>query len=242
MCHTVADLINQGGKMLCKTSKWLYGIILVTLLLPQNILAAATVKERESGVTFPKMRKWDKYNMIALGTALREKLFIDVYAGCLYVDKESGKKSFLEFLNSPQAKGAYANGKLNKRALFSNQAFYDWLINSDLPITIDMTFLRDVGVDKVKETYKEGLLKYMQPSPLVDRFVQMPKVDIKEWKHISLNMLPGGKVVFQYMDTTHPPIISKPLARALLSIYFGNKPINEKVKQGLVKYIDWLLN
>jgi len=90
--------------------------------------SAKMVKEKESGVEFPALRKWGKYNMACVGAGLREKWGFDVYAACLYIDKALGKKSLTEFLKSSKAGGAYAGGKLDKKKLFTNQAFFSWLI------------------------------------------------------------------------------------------------------------------
>lgn len=203
--------------------------------------SAKEIKEPSSGVAFPVVRKWGKYKMKCLGTALREKFSFDVYAGCFYVDIEEGKKKLEAFLATPEADGALKDGKLDKQKLLKNEKFYQWLINADLPISIDMTFVRDVPADKIRETYREGLILYMKDMKVMSKFVNLSQGELKKWDHLTLNIFPGGRVVFQFAGKTHPPIDSTDLAKGLLSIYFGKKPISDEIKQSLVKHIDWLL-
>jgi hypothetical protein len=215
-------------------------LVLLGLLLTDDA-AAAKIKEPETGVLFPTTRSWGRHKMRAVGAAVREKFGFDVSAGCFYIDAKLGKEKLLAFLGSDQGQGVYAGGKLDKKKLLGNAAFFRWLIRSDLPMSIDMTFVRDVGEDKVKNGYRKGLDKTLKDKAVRDRFVAQIKGEIKEYKHITLNFLPGGKVILQYMGKTHKAIVSKPLARALLSIYFGARPINNEIKRNLVGRIDGLL-
>ncbi len=214
---------------------------LVVQLAAPSVATAKQIKEPSTGVGFDPIRKWGKYKMRCIGTCLREKYSFDVYAGCFYVDKVLGKQKLLEFLATPAAKGAYKDGKLNKGALLKNEAFYRWLIRADLPVSIDMTFVRDVPGEKLRATYKEGLGRSMKDKAAMNKFVAMNKGEIKKWQHMTLNIFPGGKVIFQFAGKTNKPIISKDLARGLLGIYFGKKPISKSVKRGLVKNVHWLL-
>jgi len=215
-------------------------LALLGLLLTAEA-AAAKIKEPETGVLFPTARIWGRYKMRAVGVAVREKFGFDVYAGCLYIDAALGREKLKAFLGSSEGKGAYAGGALDQKKLLRNAAFFRWLIRSDLPMSIDMTFVRDVGEDKVKNGYREGLDKTLKDKAVRDRFVGQIKGEIKEYKHITLNFLPGGKVILQYMGKTHKAIVSKPLAQALLSIYFGKRPINDEIKRNLVGRIGGLL-
>jgi hypothetical protein len=220
--------------------------MLTLVLVPLALLVAGSafagqIKEPETGVAFPATRSWGRYKMRAVGVTVREKFSFDVYAGCFYIDAKLGREKLLAFVKSDKARGAYAGGRLDKKKLQGNAAFYRWLIHADLPASIDMTFVRDVDEDKIKDGYREGLDKTLKDKAVRDRFIAQIKGEMKEYKHITLNFLPGGKVILQYMGKTHKPIVSKPLARALLSIYFGPKPINGEIKRNLVGRIDALL-
>jgi hypothetical protein len=205
--------------------------------------AAATgeIKEPSSRVGFPLDRTWGSHQMRCIGTALRKKLGFKVYAACLYVDRKLGKEKLLKLLSSGRVGDAYQNGKLDVEKLVGQQSFYHWLITSDLPISVDMSFIRDVPLDKIKETYREGISRTLKDEPLMQRFLSLLDRDLKRFQHVILNLMPSGRVILQYGDKTNPPIASRPLAQALLGIYFGGRPISDEIKRSLVQHVDWLL-
>jgi hypothetical protein len=218
---------------------WL-SLALLTFCDPRAGLAEE-VKEPHSGVGFPAIRSWGSYKLRCVGTALRKKFGFKVYAGCLYVDTTLGKEKLEKFLASPAAGGALAGGKLDVQKLLGNERFYAWLVASDLPISVDMTFVRDVSAEKIRETYKEGLSVNLRDGKVMDRFLAQADRDLKKWDHLTLNLMPGGRVTLQMVQKTSPVIESPALARALLAIYFGHKPISDEIKRSLVERIDLLL-
>ncbi len=205
------------------------------------MVQAGQIKEPSTGVSFNTVRKWGKYKMKCIGICLREKFSFDVYAGCFYMDKALGKKKLLEFLATPAAAGAYKDGKLDRGKLLKNKAFYTWLIKADLPAAIDTTFVRDVPGEKLRTTWKEGLARTMKDKAAMKKFIGLTQGEIKKFQHMTINVFPGGKVIYQFAGKTSKAIVSKDLARGLLSIYFGKKPISQKVKRSLVKNIHLLL-
>lgn len=216
-------------------------ILLGSLLFGFGVVHAGEVKESETGVSFPETRRWGTFDMMCVGTGVREKWMVDVYAAALYIEGKSGKEALTNFLSSEKAKGAYQNGKLDVESLSKNEDFFNWLINSDLPITIDLTFVRDVELNKVKDANREALEPHLKGSPVLEQFLSLAQSDMKKFKHVTLNLMPKGTVVFQYMGTTHKPIVSPELKRALLHTYVGKNPISKSLKRNLVKRIDQLL-
>jgi hypothetical protein len=216
------------------------GLAALVLLLAAPV-QAERVKESETGVTFPLERRWGDYEMTCIGTGVREKFTLDVYGACFYVDQKRGSEAFRAFLASPAAGGAYANGRLDKKKLLGSQPFYDWLVTADLPVSIHMTFVRNVSASKIRGQFRKSLLNSMKPTPALERFLALTNEDMKKWGHIIINVLPGGRVVLQYQRKTFEPIASRELARAILKIYFGRKRISGQLKRGLVRDVDRLL-
>jgi hypothetical protein len=210
------------------------------LSIPAAAMAGGEIKEPDSGIGFPVERSWGSYRMTCVGTGLRRKYGFKVYAACFYIDHKLGKQKLLEFLSS-KGREAYAGGKLDVDKLLSNRDFFNWLVSADLPVSVDMTFLRSAPAEKIRETYKEGLSLYLKDDGLLSKFVAQFEGELQKFQHLTLNVMPGGRVTLQIANKTNPPLVSKPLARALLSIYFGAKPISDAIKHGLVRHIDTLL-
>jgi len=200
--------------------------------------AAAEIKEPETGVAFPVNRRWGKYRMIAVGVAVKEKFAFDVYAACLYLDRQRGKRALQRFLGTPQGQALAPGGKLDKAKLMASRQFYRWLIGANLPLTIDSTFVRDAPLERLKARFSARLAPFIKDRAVLRRFIALPHTAMKKYRHMTLNIMPGGRVIVQYMGKTHPAIVSRPLARALLSAYFSPR---SEIKQGLVSRIDRLL-
>jgi len=194
-------------------------------------------------VVFDETRRWGQREMTCIGTGVRKRLVFDVYAACLYVDREQGKRGLLEFLRSSAAAEAYVDGQLDTRKLLSNQRFFDWLIQADLPLTIDMTFVRDVTAEQIRQEVRRGFLRYMQPNAAMEQLLGVPAdSDVKKWQHMTVMIMPGGRITLQLTGRTYPPVVDRELARAVLSIYFDREPmVREVTKLGLVRNVDRLL-
>ncbi|MCC6751417.1 MAG: chalcone isomerase family protein [Deltaproteobacteria bacterium] len=214
-------------------------VVAMLLVVAGPAWAAGEIREPETNVAFPAERRFGPHRMRCVGTAVREKFGFDVYAACLYVDAAKGKAKLLEYLKSKEP-GAYAGGKVNVSQLQGSEQFFRWLIASDLAIAVDMTFVREVAMEKIKAQWVEGLAHYLQDAALRDKFVGPLSGDVKKYEHLTLTFFPGGKVQLQQAGRTYPAIVSQPLARALLSIWLGHKPVTAKIKRDLVKLVDTL--
>ena len=199
----------------------------------------ARIIEPNTGVSFNSTRQWGSYRQVAVGLAVKKKVFFKVYAACFYIDKKGGSR---ELLRLARRSDAYRNGKLDKQTLLERDRLYDWLIDSDLAMTIDLTFVRSFGYERFREKYKERLGLYLDDHKLIDRFLRLPSAEIQAFGHLTFNLLPEGQVVLQYMGKTFQPIRSRPLKRAVLGTFFGRRSSQDRIRRGLVNDIDRLLH
>lgn len=199
---------------------------------------AGKITEPKTGVSFPETRRWGSHRQIAVGIAMKKKFMFKVYAGCLYIEQEPGRRELLELA---KAKGLYAGGKINTKKLLQEEYLFDWLISSDLAMTIDLTFVRSFGYSNFKEKYHQRLGLFLKDKKLIERFLTQPSGDITAYGHLTFNLMPGGKVTLQYMGKTFKPITSRSLKRAVLSTFLSSRSSEDQIRTGLVGKIDRLL-
>ncbi len=167
-----------------------------------------------------------------VGVGLRTKAFFKVYAGGLYLDEQSAPQNLAAF------KGA------SVATLQGSAEFYKAIITSTSPKAIVMKFARDVGQDKIREAYAEGLEKTLgaiDKSPLkvdAEKFLAMFNDDILENDQIALYGK-GSAVNVWVKGKEKGTVDNAKLAEAIWAIWLGAKPVTEDLKKGLVSKVDW---
>jgi hypothetical protein len=187
--------------------------LIVAALLTCSVLlhAQETVKENSTGKVFPATitasMDGKSYPMAITGTAVRKKVIIKVYAIAHYMqDPPSGKEKELYA-------GVLKDGKAKQ---------------------ITMEFVRDVGVDKIRDAYRDGFKEnagkdeFPTISQQVEQFIGYFGGDVKENDTFILRWLPGGVIQAQVQGVEKPAITNPTFARVLWSIWFGEDSIVDR--------------
>jgi len=188
-------------------------IALACLLLLAPALRAQDVVETRTGVAFaPKSG-----DMTLTGVALRTKTFlkVKVYAVALYVDAAALAGPLAPHKGKPKT-----------------AAFYKDLVSGDFPKQIHMKFVRDLSAGQIQGAFHETLEAAEKSK--VDAFVSYFG-DIKSGQDTILNWAPGGTLETTVAGVAKPPIADKNFAAAVFGIWLGEKPVQEDIKQDLVK-------
>jgi hypothetical protein len=190
----------------------LFAVLVAALLACAPLLVAQeTVKENSTGKFFPVSitisHDGKTIPLTLTGTTVRKKLIIKVYAAAHYMqDPPTGKEQDLYA-------AVLADGKAKQ---------------------LTMEFVREVGMDKIRNAYRDGFeenstkeeLKTI--APLVEQFVGYFATDVKENDRFIVRWLPGGVVQAQVQGTEKPAITNPLFARILWSIWFGEDSIVDR--------------
>lgn len=175
------------------------------ILLLASQLQAAT----EHGVTLPDSLKINDKTLVlnGLGTRMASMLGLKfkVYVAGLYLEKKSQKASDI--------------------------------IASDSPKKINMEFLRDVSKEKMIKSWEEGYDKNCSDKcsshqTHLQKYLTF-MTDLKEKDRLSLTFLPD-RLVFQINEKESQVITNAEFADIILSIFIGQNPPNEELRDGLL--------
>lgn len=189
-------------------------LLMVTLCLPALAADGDSVKEAATGVSFSLV---SKDGLVLMGTGVRKKLVFNVYAAALYVSadglKNEAADAGMESLNK-----AVRTGALKRRLL--------------------LHFVRDVPAEKVRRAFRDSLVHNMSTADyeaeeknIEDFLAKCP--DIKKGKVFSLSTSGNTTRImlgFDHLYTTS----SRRLSKGLWGSYFGERPICEKLRKGLL--------
>ena len=198
-------------------------------------IVAAQITEPKTGMAFDtkiSLPGASEPTLKCVGVGLRTKFVVKVYAGGLYLDEPSAPQTLAAF------KGA------SVATLQGSAEFYKAIITSTSPKAIIMKFARDVGKDKIREAYTEGLEKTLgaiDKSPLkaeAEKFLAMFNDDILENDQIAI--YGKGSAINVFVKGKEKGTVDNgKLAEAIWSIWLGPKPVTEDLKKGLVSQVDW---
>ncbi len=171
----------------------------------QTVTEPSTEKKFPAEVTFKNGET--SYTVTATGMAVRKKVIIKVYGMVHYMEnpvKGKEKDLFAAILTDGKAK------------------------------QISMEFVRDVGLDKIQEAYRDGFKSnaskadFPKLEPLVNQFVGYFTKDVKENDQFVLRWLPGNTIIAIVQGEQKPPITDALFARTLWSIWFGEDSIVDR--------------
>jgi hypothetical protein len=190
-------------------------IAVVMILLMATIPALAeSVKEPSTGVEFAAETS---DGLALLGTGVRKKLVFNVYAAALYVDVQG-------FTEAIADKGASEANRVVHR--------------SGIKRRMILHFVRDVPAAKIRKAFRSSLEANMSPgdysaeSERIETFlasctdVKKGDLFVFESKGDRVKVKLRGKTIFKAG--------SRRLMRGMWGSYFGKRPINEKLRQGLL--------
>lgn len=213
-------------------------LALVSVLASATPATAEKVTEPATDVQFDAKRTTDGKSYVLVGVGVRKKLVVKVYAMGLYVEEVEGKRAFPSLAMKA---GGSDKAKLTEgdRA----QAFVIWGQFGKLGV---MHFVRDVGADKIRGAFEEGLTDELTEKAPADvreatqAFLKLVDRDVKSGDEVLLHTGADGKIELSIAGQAKGSVQNTKLARALWSIWLGPKPISKDLRAELVNRIDEL--
>ena len=198
--------------------------------------APETVRERESGVTFPlaltppgaATPHW------LMGTGIRRRTIfrVKVYAFGLYVDADAARAALADFA------GATAE------ALGRDRRFTRRLLDLDFGMALRLVMTRTVSGGDVADAFDEALrprLPRAGRNPDGDAAAALARLrgylnvdEVRRDAEIVFSCGPAGRLAMTVDGAERPPIESRVLCRALFDVYLGDDPIERDGKRNIV--------
>lgn len=171
------------------------------------MLAVPANADQLAGVTMPETVNAGGRQLVLNGLGLREAtLGIDVYVAGLYLEEQA---------SDPAA-----------------------IVESDQVKRLNLAFVRDVGRDDITDAWSEGFRKNAgdQVPALRERIDRLNSfmTDMDRGDTLTFTYLPDTGTVVHVNGQRKGVIEGDDFARALFSIWLGEKPPNKKLKQGLL--------
>ncbi|MFA6916903.1 MAG: chalcone isomerase family protein [Parachlamydiales bacterium] len=174
-----------------------------------SLCAQGTLTDSATGESFPKdisiSYNGKQYDLTATGVATRKKLFIKVYSIASYLQK-----------------GAAQTKSDTLKAI----------LNDNNAKQVTMKWQREVGVDKIQETYRESLQKSLpnaqgQLKNDVGQFLSFFNQPVRKGDTTIIKWLPGGYIEVDFNGTKVGSVVNKDLAAGIWNVWFGEKsPVN----------------
>ncbi len=186
-------------------------LTLSLFVLSSSLAFAGRVKVDGSDIRFPDSLKENiegqEHSLRITGTALREKVFVNVYAMASYVATEANLK------------GASA------------------LIDADVAKKIVLKMERDVDGDTMYEALKDALKRNSKgfKGPLSQFRRYFTRNPAKEKVIISFLHLPGKGLECRIGKAKKLMIADVAFSKAVWKIWLGRKPVDGDIKKALIK-------
>jgi hypothetical protein len=188
-------------------------LFLAIICLVTAFAWAGEIVEESSNTEFPAtmtiaMDGDLEKSLHATGTGLRKKAWFKVYAACFYV--EDG----FELGDEPYAAA----------------------IDGDFAKSITMHFLRDVGGDKMQGAFRDGIRKTIPEGQdeVIEAFAGLFVDKVMNGETIVLDYFPGTGLVARQAGEDLGILADEGVISALWAIWFGEDPISDDMKKGLV--------
>jgi len=182
-------------------------IIITVLLLVTSVFSVNAQKEI-SGVKVSNTLAVEGHDLTLNGAGLREKMWIDLYVGALYLPKKSSNAAEIMSSNDAQAiKLTIVSGMITSEKMISavNEGFESSTGKNTAPIK--------TKIDKFKSFFKE---------------------EIKKGDEFVIANIPGKGVVVSKNGVTKGSIDGLDFKKALFGIWLSNKPADDDLKKGML--------
>lgn len=173
-------------------------LIAALLFSPFQARAEALV-EPSSELSFEKYPTFDGKRFQCLGTGIRKKAIFRVYAIVFCVDEAAFAAQLPKYFEGPGKRHAALRGEELARALGKDPEFFQYLRGAPVDKAIELAFVRNVGAEKMRETFVESLTRALGPGERarIDAFVQMLDRDLKEGDRLALRTTAAGGIHVQ---------------------------------------------
>lgn len=160
-----------------------------------------------AGVTLPDTAQAGGQTLVLNGMGLREKYFLDIYVGGLYLPAKSKNASEIINLDAPKR------------------------------VVMHFIYSGGVTKEQISETLNEGIAKYPEYSALAAKlgsFVGYME-DLKAGDEMVYEYIPGEGTSCYIRGKKKGTIPGLDFMKLVFSIYVGPHPANEALKAGMLK-------
>ena len=178
------------------------------LLFAMVTIASAPAQTKVAGVSVPNTVNYDGVNLTLNGAGVREKYWMDMYAGALYLDKKNADANGIVNGNQPMAIKLHIVSKL---------------ISSDKMI------------DAVTEGFENSTSgKTSKISSEIAQFIGYFSEEIKQNDIFDMVYLPKDGVKVYKNNKLLGTIKGADFKRALFGIWLSNNPADKNLKQSML--------
>ena len=204
----------------------------------------ATVKDPQSGVTFPVSiaSPGGGAPHSLTGTATRTKTIfnIKVYAYGLYVEGAAARAVLGPFTGRSAA------------TLARDTAFFQQLLSLQVPMTLRLVMVRDVSGAVLGEAFDDALKPRVAKAAAGAKGLDGPTAlaafrayfnlrEVARGMEIVFSCAPSGELRTTVDGQARPPMQSQVLCRALFDVYLGDRPVSLDGRRSLISGVPALL-
>lgn len=217
-----------------KVTRWL---VLAAWLAAAGALAfAGEVVDGSTGQKFAPGRQvanaGKTYDLSCVGTGVRKKMVIKVYALGFYVENAYR-----------QQLAAKWKAQVPKAADLEDQAaFFQSLVKDTYCRQFEMKFVREVDAEKVRDAFTEGLennLPQMKQKPelaaAAKKFVGWFQGTIAEGDRLVITLFPDGTIIAAHNDKPLGTMQDAALVPGVTAIWMGKECISETLRAEAVR-------
>lgn len=178
------------------------------LFFAMIFIAVAPAQTKAGGVTLPNTVSFEGQKLILNGVGVREKFWMDMYAGALYLNSKSSDAKKIMAANEPMAIKIHIVSKL---------------ISSDKMI------------DAVNEGFESSTNGNVAPiAAEAEKFKSFFKDEISQNDIFDIVYLPSRGVVVYKNGTEKGVIKGQNFKKALFGIWLSDNPADKKLKAGMI--------
>lgn len=181
---------------------------IVFLLFAVLITFSVPAQTKAGGAIIPNTVSFEGEKLVLNGVGVREKFWMDMYAGALYLNSKSSNANAIVAANEPMAIKLHMVSKM---------------ITSDRMI------------EAVNEGFESSTGGNTAPlGEEIEKFKGFFKAEIKKDDVFDIVYLPSRGVVAYKNGKELGSIKGLPFKKALFGIWLSNKPADEKLKSGML--------
>lgn len=200
-------------------------LLLCALLAPASAFAADSLREESTGIAFEGSPTVDGVAFKCLGTGLRKKFVVKVYAVAFCLEASKAQATV--------AAAAAKAGRVDE----DNQVFFNGLAEAPVAKLVDMRFVHDVDKAKIVEAFNETLDKSLgrgKDPEARAKFLALVDRDIKKNDRVTLSATAEGKLTLTIAGHAGS-VTDAPIARAIWGAWIGHDSVTPELKKSLAR-------
>jgi hypothetical protein len=223
-----------------RKTAWVAGAFLACVLTAYVALGEqGTVREDETGATFPSQKNVGGTDYVLVGVGAREALgSINVYGAGMYLGREAGIKAWQSYVADRFAKaGLVANGQPDLTKITKVPEGRHFMAYGSMPRYIEMHFVRDVRADQITEVYEEAWVRTKldrnAAGDALTKFMEAVNHPMANGKVMSVRTV--GNTIFVDVGGIATKVdANRAIITAIWRNYFGEPCLQRPLRDGLM--------